>query len=257
MRTRRRRSSVEYRFRAGRRRVPLAPRPRAAVRDDAGRHRLGRHGDRHRRPQARRGAAALPRRGRLACSAARSTTSRRSPTSPGSPCRASPTGARSTSSSRRHARSGSRSTHVDPRQARARPRARRSAMLAGRRVAGAARDPRARAGARAGDRRARRSPPSRFDERQLEIARALALRSYVTRAARRPRRGVRRDHARHRGVGPASTARRTSRSREELARHAAAAIDNARLYEEAERRAGRRACSRPSATASSSSTARA
>ena len=41
---------------------------------------------------------------------------------------------------------------------------------------------------------------------------------------------------------------------QELARHAAAAIDNARLYAEVERRSQRRACSRRSATASSSST---
>ena len=59
------------------------------LRDDDGRdHRLGRHGDRHRGPQAspRSGSASSPR--RAGCSAARSTTSRRSPTSRGSRCRA-------------------------------------------------------------------------------------------------------------------------------------------------------------------------
>ena len=53
---------IEYRFRAARRRVPLAPRPRRA---DARRRRrdrlLGRHRDGHRRPQAARGRAAVPR----------------------------------------------------------------------------------------------------------------------------------------------------------------------------------------------------
>ena len=74
-----------------------------------------------------------------------------------------------------------------------------------------------------------------FDERQLEIARALAPRSYVTVPL------VARDEV----FGSISFVTAESERRyderdlalaEELARHAANAIDNARLYDEAERR---------------------
>ena len=74
-----------------------------------------------------------------------------------------------------------------------------------------------------------------FDERRLEIARTLALRSYVTVPL------VARDEV----LGLISLATAESERRydeadvglvQELARHAAVAIDNARLYTEAERR---------------------
>ena len=77
-----------------------------------------------------------------------------------------------------------------------------------------------------------------FDERQLEIARALAPRSYVTvpLIARGEVFGTIRLVTAESGR---STARTDVSLAQELARHAAAAIDNARLYDESERRAAR------------------
>ena len=162
------------------------------------------------------------------CSGARSTTSRRSPTSRGLPCRGSPTGARSTSSST-DGSSGSRSS-TPTRSSSHSPASWRS-----------------RCSRRS---RSRRAGPSavlvteideralasfRFNDDQLEIARTLAPKSYVTvpLTARGEVIGsitlVTAESGRVYGEEDAALA-------QELARHAAAAIDNARLYAEVERR---------------------
>ena len=60
----------------------------------------------------------VPRARRRACSPPRSTTSRRCATSPGSPCRSSPTGARSTCSTRTARREPVAVAHIDPGEAR-------------------------------------------------------------------------------------------------------------------------------------------
>ena len=223
---------IEYRLPPRRRRLPLAPRPRGCLRDDGGHdHRLGRHGDRHRGPQAGGGAAARSSPRPAGCSAARSTTSRRSRTSPGSPCRASPTGAPSTSSSTDEARAA-RARARRPAQARTRPRAARQPMLPA--VAVATRTHRARA--RDGDRRARaRSLPLRRRPSSRSRARSRRARtSTVPLSARGEVFGsitlVTAESGRVYGD------ERRSRSRGSSRRHAARAIDNARLYAEAERR---------------------
>ena len=127
--------------------------------------------------------ASSPRSGRpsspkpAGCSAARSTTSRRSPTSRGSRCRGSPTGAPSTSSSTAGSSAWRSSTST-----RSRSRSRGSSR---RRCWPRPRPPARRRSARAQPVLVREIDDEAlatfgFDERQLEIARALAPRSYVT-----------------------------------------------------------------------------
>ena len=141
------------------------------------RHRLGRHGDRHRGPQARRGAAGLPRRGRLG---ARQLAR-----------------LRADAHRRRAARRAAdrrlvRRRHLRRRQAGAAgARARRSAQAGARAASSRSRcwphpqppaRPRSDRRSRCSSARSttRRSRAFGFDERQLEIARTLAPRSYVT-----------------------------------------------------------------------------
>ena len=185
-----------------------------------------------RRPTSR--TASSPRSGRLSsprpagCSAARSTTSRRSPTSRGSRCRASRTGAPSTSSS-----TGSSQRlaleHADPLKL-ALARELEEPMLSAVAVATRTTEP-----VLVKEIGERALAAFRFNDAQLEIARTLAPRSYVTvpLTARGEVFGsvtlVTAESGRVYGDEDAALA-------QELARHAAAAIDNARLYAESERR---------------------
>ena len=187
---------------------------------------------RHRRPISR--TASSPRSDRRSsprpagCSGARSTTSRRSPTSPGLRCRASPTGARSTSSSTDSSQRLALE-HADPLKL-ALARELEEPMLSAVAVATRTTEP---VLVTEIDERALAS--FRFNDDQLEIARTLAPRSYVTvpLTARGEVFGsvtlVTAESGRVYGDEDAALA-------QELARHAAAAIDNARLYAEVERR---------------------
>ena len=181
------------------RRVPLAAGTRAADPRRRGHgQRLGRHGHRHRGPQADGGAGALPRRGRLGArqlARLRADAGRRR--APGDPA----------------GRGLVRGRHLRQRPARAcRARARRPAEARARararpadaRSRGGGRrhgDPLARAGARARDRRggARHVRLRRAPARDRPSARAALV---CDRPAHRPRRGLRHDQPRHGGVRP-------------------------------------------------------
>ena len=207
----------------GRRDLPLVPRPARCRLPTAG---SGRRPTSRTASSPRSGRRSSPR--RAGCSAARSTTSRRSPTSRGSRCRAWRTGARSTSSSTASS-SGSRSSTRTRSSSRS-PASSRSRCSPAVAVATRTTDP---VLVQEIDERALAA--FRFNADQLEIARTLAPRSYVTvpLTARGEVFGsvtlVTAESGRVYGEEDAALA-------QELARHAAAAIDNARLYAESERR---------------------
>ena len=236
---------------ARRRVVPLASRPLGLpARRERRRDRLGRVGDRHRGPQARRGPAELPRRGRLG---ARQLARLRA-----DPHR------------RRAARGAADRRLVRRRHLRRRParaagaRARRPAQGRARPGAAGADAGRGAAAGAAAIRTARRCSSARSTTRRSRRSASTSASSRSPARSRRARTSASRSWPAARSSGAISLVTAESGRgygeddltlAQELARHAAAAIDNARLYAEAERAAARRARSKPSATASSSSTA--
>ena len=231
---------TEYRFRAADGDVPLAPRPRACRSSTATARSSFWVGtatdidDRKRAEEAQRflleAGAALARLARLPLDARRRRAARRRPRSP--------TGARSTSSSGDGSLRRSRSTHVDPAKAlfarELRDRYPPTGDDAGRRRGRAHRRGRSSCASATDELLeavgARRDPP-----RAAPGARARGRSICVPLVARGAH--GRRDHARRRGAGPAVRRGATCRSPRSSRGAPAMAVDNARLYEQAEQRA--------------------